>query len=241
MREERIGVLASGSGTNLQALLDRFGPGGDPAGRVVRLIASREDAGALERAERADVESRILPEEVRAGADGEARWLLASLKDAEVDIVVLAGWLRLVPGEVVRAYRGRMLNVHPALLPAFGGQGMFGRHVHEAVLAAGVRVTGMTVHFVDEAYDRGPIAAQWPVPVRTGDDVDSLARRVLRVEHRVLPETVSALARGALRLEGGRARWERAWFGGERFRLDPIPEEAVGPRRTRNPDPGAGC
>jgi folate-dependent phosphoribosylglycinamide formyltransferase PurN len=135
--------------------------------------------------------------------------------------VVLAGWLRLVPEPVVRAYRGRMVNIHPALLPSFGGEGMYGRRVHEAVLRSGARVTGPTVHFVDEAYDEGAIIAQWPVPVREGDDPERLADRVLEREHRILPEVVAALARGEVRLdEEGRARWERPWFPGGRFVLE---------------------
>ncbi len=135
--------------------------------------------------------------------------------------MVLAGWLRLVPAPVVRAYRGRMVNVHPALLPAFGGQGMYGRHVHQAVLDSGVRVSGVTVHFVDEAYDRGPILAQWPVPVHERDDAATLADRVLQVEHRLLPSAVRALARGRVRLdETGRCRWERPLYDGDRFVLD---------------------
>lgn len=213
----RVAVLASGSGTNFQALLDRFAPGADPSARVVLLVASRPGAGALERAREAGVPGRVLGPADRPEAE-EAAELLALLRESGTEMVVLAGYLRKVPEAVVRAYRARMLNVHPALLPAFGGKGMYGRRVHEAVIAAGARVSGVTVHFVDEEYDRGTIVAQWPVPVMDGDDADALARRVLEVEHRVLPEVVSALARGAVRLdEEGRCRWEEPWFASERF------------------------
>lgn len=212
----RVAVLASGGGTNLQAVLDRFNLGDDPAARVVHVVGSRPGIGALERAERAGVDTTVLAE-----ADREGGPLLACLGAADAELVVLAGWLRLVPGPVVRAYRGRMINIHPALLPAFGGEGMYGRRVHEAVLRSGVRVTGPTVHFVDEDYDEGSIIAQWPVPVREGDDPDRLAARVLEVEHRLLPEVVSALARGEVRRdEEGRARWDRRWLAGERFVLE---------------------
>jgi formyltetrahydrofolate-dependent phosphoribosylglycinamide formyltransferase len=210
----RLAVLASGSGTNLQALLDRFGDGGDASGQVAAVIASSERAGALERARRSGVPGHLL-DAVDAGTDAER--IGALLEACRADLVVLAGYLRRVPAAVVRAYRGRMVNVHPALLPGFGGQGMYGLRVHRAVLEAGVRVTGVTVHFVDEHYDRGPIIAQWPVPVLETDDPETLAARVLRVEHRVLPAVVSALARGVVRLVDGRCRWTRPWFASERF------------------------
>lgn len=211
----RVAVLASGSGTNLQALLDRFNLGDDEAARVVLVVGGDAGIGALERARAADVDTAVVEE---PGPEG--RGLLARLQAARVDLVVLAGYLQLVPAPVVRAYRGRMVNIHPALLPSFGGKGMYGSRVHQAVLESGVRVTGPTVHFVSEEYDEGPIIAQWPVPVREGDDAARLAARVLEVEHRVLPEVVAALARGEVRLgEDGRAHWGRPWLPGERFEL----------------------
>jgi phosphoribosylglycinamide formyltransferase 1 len=120
---------------------------------------------------------------------------LALLSDHGIEFIALAGYLRLVPAAVVAAYRGRLVNIHPALLPAFGGAGMYGRRVHEAVLAAGCAVTGATVHFVDDRYDEGRIIAQWPVPVLPGDSADVLGARVLRVEHRLYPAVVAALLR----------------------------------------------
>ncbi|HEX6910477.1 MAG TPA: formyltransferase family protein, partial [Longimicrobium sp.] len=122
--------------------------------------------------------------------------LADALQAHRIDLVVLAGWLQLVPSEVVARYHGRMVNVHPALLPAFGGHGMYGMRVHRAVVASGVRVSGATVHLVDERYDEGAIVAQWPVPVLPGDTPERLAARVLAVEHRILPLAVEALARG---------------------------------------------
>ena len=118
----------------------------------------------------------------------------------DVGLVALAGYLRYVPATVVTRYAGRIVNVHPSLLPAFGGPGMYGGRVHDAVLTAGVTVTGATVHFVDEVYDRGRIIAQWPVPVLAGDDRASLAARVLRLEHLLYPRVVDALAGGRLTL-----------------------------------------
>lgn len=224
----RVAVLASGSGTNLRALLERFPPSPPGAGTVARVglvIGSRPEIGALRRAERAGVEHRVLEE---ADPDGEALGQL--LRGADIDLVVLAGYLRLVPAPVVRAYRGRMLNVHPALLPAFGGRGMYGEAVHRAVLERGVRVTGVTVHFVDEEYDQGPVVAQWPVPVLEDDDAERLAARVLRVEHRLLPAVVEAVARGEVRLgEDGRVRWSRPLFEGDGFGIaSPGEEPAAG-------------
>jgi folate-dependent phosphoribosylglycinamide formyltransferase PurN len=122
-----------------------------------------------------------------------------------VDLIALAGYLRFIPVDVTRRWRGRIVNVHPSLLPSFGGAGMYGIRVHQAVIAAGVRVTGVTVHFVDEEYDRGPIIAQWPVPVLPHDDAETLARRVLAVEHRLYPAALDALASGTITL-GGDAR-----------------------------------
>lgn len=209
----RVVVLVSGSGTNLQSLLDRYNLGDDGDARVVRVIGSSPGIGALDRARAADVQTAVLENH-----DEDGGRLQAHLEAADADLVVLAGYLRLVPAPVVRAWRGRMINVHPALLPSFGGQGMYGRRVHEAVLEAGARVSGPTVHFVDEEYDRGPIVAQWPVPVLEDDDPDDLAARVLRREHRLLPRVVSGLARGEIRLDDeGRVRWERPLFGGDRF------------------------
>jgi phosphoribosylglycinamide formyltransferase 1 len=186
-----VAVLASGDGTNLQALLDRLGPA-TPA-HVVRVISNRADAGALERARRAGVATSVL----RDPAD--AAELLAALADA--DLVVLAGYLKLVPSGVVARFRHRMVNIHPALLPAFGGPGMYGRRVHAAVLASGARQSGATVHYVDEHYDRGPIIAQHAVSVAPDDTPDTLARRVLAVEHELLPRVVLELARRGLPAE----------------------------------------
>lgn len=192
----RVAVFASGGGTNLQALIDRFHP--DPAApaRVALVVGSRPEVGALRRAEAAGIPGVALSPRL-CGPEAFAAELLAALDAHGVDLVVLAGYLQLVPTEVVERFRGRMLNIHPALLPAFGGHGMYGIRVHEAVLASGARVSGATVHLVDERYDEGRILAQWPVPVLAGDTPGSLAARVLRVEHLLLPAAVESLVTGA--------------------------------------------
>lgn len=192
----RLAVLASGGGSNLQALIDHFHTGtAAAAGRVALVVASRAGVGAIDRADRAGIARRVLDRRLLGDA-AFADALAGALAEHGIDMVVLAGWLQLVPDAVVAAYRGRMLNIHPALLPAFGGQGMYGMRVHRAVLAAGVRISGATVHWVDERYDEGAIIAQWPVPVLRGDTPESLAARVLRVEHRLLPAAIDALLRG---------------------------------------------
>jgi phosphoribosylglycinamide formyltransferase 1 len=206
-------VFASGGGSNLQALLDRFGRGG--SARIALVISDREDAGALRRAAAAGVPALHVPVRDRAVED-VARATLAALRHHGIELVALAGYLRLVPAAVTVAYRDRMLNIHPALLPAFGGRGMYGRRVHEAVLAAGCRVTGATVHRVDERYDEGHILAQWPVPVLPGDTADTLAARVLHVEHRLYPAVLEAVA---ARRGGGRAPVRAGAGAPDTFRL----------------------
>lgn len=197
----RAAVFASGSGSNFQSLLDaEAASGSDHPWRTVLLVSDREGIGALERAEREGIDTRVLPV---AGRDPDqvGRETVAALEEAGVEVIFLAGYLRLVPPLVVARWRRRILNIHPALLPSFGGKGMWGRRVHEAVLASGTRITGPTVHFVDERYDEGTILAQWPVPVRPGDTPETLAARVLCTEHRLYPAAAAHLCR-ALRAGG---------------------------------------
>ncbi len=182
----RIAVAVSGRGSNLEALLSALGPAA-PA-RVVLVLSSRADAGALPRAREHGVPVEVLSDP----ADG-AEWL-QRLERHRVELIVLAGYLKLVPAPVIARYRDRILNIHPALLPEFGGRGMYGRRVQQAVLASGARESGATVHLVDEEYDRGAILAQARVPVLPGDTPDRLAARVLEVEHRLLPAAVLAAA-----------------------------------------------
>ena len=175
----------SGGGTNLQALLDALQD--SKVARVARVISNRPDAGALARARTAGVPTTVLRD------TKDPQELHAALGDAH--LVVLAGYLKLVHPSVVARFRGRMINIHPALLPDFGGKGLYGHRVHEAVLASGAKQSGPTVHFVDEEFDRGPIIAQERVPVMPGDTPETLAARVLEAEHRLLPRVVLDLAR----------------------------------------------
>ena len=183
----RVAVAASGRGSNLEALLLALGSGA-PA-RVVLVLSDRAAAGALALARAHGVATQVL-----ADPASPDEWLTA-LERGGADLVVLAGYLKLVPPRVVERYRGRIVNIHPALLPAFGGRGMYGHRVHEAVLASGARESGASVHLVDEVYDRGEVLARARVPVLPGDDADRLAARVLEAEHRLLPAVVLAAAR----------------------------------------------
>lgn len=200
----RIAVLASGRGSNLDALQRYLGAlGARAAATIALVVCDRASAGALALAHALGIDARVA-----APSAEHAAQLGGLLSEFDIDLLVLAGWVRHVPDKVVRAFRGRLVNVHPALLPAFGGQGMYGARVHRAVLDAGARITGVTAHFVDENYDRGAIIAQWPVPVAPGDTAESLAARVLRVEHLLYPRAVQAVAAGRVSLDDqGRAVW----------------------------------
>jgi formyltetrahydrofolate-dependent phosphoribosylglycinamide formyltransferase len=182
----RVAVAVSGRGSNLEALLRALGD--DAPARVVLVVSNRADAAALARAREHGVPAEVLSQPADA-----TEWL-DRLEHHRVDLLVLAGYLKLVPAAVIARYRDRILNVHPALLPAFGGRGMYGHRVHEAVLASGARESGATVHLVDEVHDRGRILAQGRVPVLPGDTAETLAARVLSVEHRLLPAAVLAAA-----------------------------------------------
>jgi len=185
----RLAVLASGRGSNLQAIVDHFDSlARERVAKVVLVASNRADSPALIRAATASIDIAHF----NAADDGTE--LLELLKKHRTDLVVLAGYLKRIPSRVIREYSGRMINIHPALLPAFGGEGMYGARVHEAVIASGAKESGVTVHLVDDEYDRGPIVAQWRVPVQPSDTADKLAARILNVEHVVYPRTVEMVA-----------------------------------------------
>ena len=199
----KLAVFASGGGSNLQAILDAVENGALRA-EVALVVADRETAGALDGAARHGVPSAVLRPADFAEPEAFCRALLAVLAEHGVTFIALAGYLRKVPDAVVRAFRHRILNVHPALLPAFGGPGFYGRRVHASALAHGVRWSGATVHLVDEGYDTGPIVLQEPVRVEPDDTPETLAARVLAVEHRLYPEALRLFAEGRVRVEGRR-------------------------------------
>lgn len=202
----KIAMLVSGSqgrGSTLQNMADACEDGRLPGACVVAVIGSVSGSTAIERAA-----ARGLPTFVVSAKPAEDydRRLLAAVKDAAPDAICLAGYMRILPDTVLAAYPGRILNIHPALLPAFGGKGMYGHHVHQAVIDYGVKVTGCTVHFVDPSYDNGPVILQKPVPVEDDDTPESVGARVLAAEHAAYPEAVRLLAEGRLRIEGRHVR-----------------------------------
>ncbi len=202
-RPLRIAVLLSGNGTSLENLFERIDAGEVP-GEVVVVISSQQKAFGLERARRRGVPAVAVPRKRFSDVVAFEDALHAALAKYDVDLVALLGFLSLFP--LRGKFEGRTINTHPALIPAFCGTGFYGRRVHEAVLASGVKVTGATVHFVDEQYDHGPIILQETVPVLEGDTADSLAARVMAVERRLVPEAIRLFAEGRLRIEGHRVR-----------------------------------
>ncbi len=191
-----LGFLASHGGSNMQAIVDAGKQGRlDAVPRVV--ISNNSESMALQRAKNEGIPGYHVSGRTHPGA-AEDREILRLLRRHDVDTVVLAGYMKRIGPETLAAYRGRILNIHPALLPKFGGQGMYGKRVHEAVLRAGEKVTGVTVHTIDERYDTGPILNQCQVPVQEGDTADSLAERVLRHEHLLYVETLRKIGEGTI-------------------------------------------
>ena len=195
-----IGVIASHGGTNLQAIMDACADGTLDA-EIKVVISNNSRSLALERARRASIPTAHLssvthPDPVHLDAA-----IADALTSHGVELVALAGYMRKLGPRTLRQYRNRILNIHPALLPKFGGQGMYGEHVHAAVIAAGESVSGVSVHLVDEEYDRGPVIAQSKVPVLPSDIPDTLAARVLEQEHSLYPQTIQRIASGEIDLD----------------------------------------
>lgn len=200
-----IAVLVSGGGTNLQALIDAQSAGQIENGALSLVISSKADAYALERAKQAGISTRVLlRREFARQADYDAA-LLALLAEYQIDLVVLAGFMTIISETVIREYENKIINVHPALIPSFCGPGFYGLHVHEAALEKGVKVSGATVHFVNEVCDGGPIILQKAVEVRQDDTPETLQRRIMeQAEWKLLPEAVSLFCAGKIAVENGR-------------------------------------
>jgi phosphoribosylglycinamide formyltransferase-1 len=205
----RCGVFASGGGITFQALLDREAAR-DLHVTFALLVGNNSKAGAFERARGRGIPAVHLAPSHFIDEQAYAARLSALLSEHEVELIVLAGYLKKLPASVVQAFHHRIVNIHPGLLPAFGGRGMYGRHVHEAVIAYGAKISGVTVHFVDEEYDHGPIILQETVPVLDTDSPESLAQRVLKVEHASYWRAIEAIAQGTIRVEGRRVLGEVA-------------------------------
>lgn len=198
----KLAVLVSGGGTNLQALIDRIEQGELPGVRIEVVISNRRDAYALERAREHGIAAQALVKKDFAEPGMFHEALLEMLDRYGIDLVVLAGCLMILPGNVVKSYRNRIINIHPSLIPSFCGEGYYGLKVHEAVLARGVKVTGATVHFVDEGTDTGPVILQKAVSVEEGDTPELLQRRVMeQAEWELLPEAVRLISENKLIIE----------------------------------------
>lgn len=199
----RCAVFASGGGSNFQSLIDRRASGELHAELGV-LIVNNSGAGAVERAEKNGIPVVHCAPTRFAGEAQYVAALQTHLDRYGAQLLVLAGYMKKLPVSIVQKYRNRIINIHPGLLPSFGGKGMYGKKVHQAVLEYGAKVSGITIHFVDEEYDHGPIIHQVPVAVKDDDTADSLAARVLEAEHAHYWKVVEAIGRGALRVEGHR-------------------------------------
>lgn len=198
-KELKVAVMVSGGGTNLQAIIDAVKEGRIHDTKIVRVISNKADAYALKRAEDAGIESVAVTRAEHGSKEDFDKALLEALEEAGPDLVVLAGFLVVLSPEIIRKYRGRIINIHPSLIPSFCGEGYYGLRVHEEALKRGVRVTGATVHFVDEGCDTGPIIMQKAVEVMPGDTPEILQRRVMeQAEWKILPETIDRIARGEI-------------------------------------------
>ena len=203
MSTKRIAVLVSGGGTNLQALIDTQQAGKLQDGEIVAVLSSKAGAYALERAAKAGIPGYVVARKDFDSNQAMTVALVEQLKTLSIDLVVLAGFMHILTSEMVAAYPNAILNVHPALIPSFCGKGAYGLHVHEQALAYGVKVTGATVHFVNEEPDGGPIVLQKAVAVQEGDTPEILQRRVMEeAEWLILPQAVSLFCQGRLTVEG---------------------------------------
>lgn len=205
MQKVRIGVLISGGGSNLQALIDEIDKG-HINGEIAVVASDRKDAYGLERAKKHGIENIAIEKKEFSDRIHFFNAINEMLMRYKVNFVVLAGFMTIIPKEFVEQYEGRIINIHPALIPSFCGDGYYGKIVHRAALDYGVKISGATVHFVDEKTDAGPIILQEAVPVMEDDTIETLAARVLKVEHRILPEAVKLYCEGRLRIEGRKVR-----------------------------------
>ena len=200
---KRIAVLVSGGGTNLQALIDAQKRGELGGGEICAVLASRPDAYALTRAEKAGIPGYVVSKKDYHSHEAYTHALTQKLQELGAELVVLAGFMHILTGEITRAYSNAILNVHPALIPSFCGEGAYGLHVHEQALHYGVKLTGATVHFVNEVPDGGPIILQKAVEILPGDTPEILQHRVMEeAEWKILPQAVALFCQGRLRVEG---------------------------------------
>jgi formyltetrahydrofolate-dependent phosphoribosylglycinamide formyltransferase len=203
MVKKRLAVFASGRGSNFRAILEQVHTGFIPAG-VVLCITNNPNAGAIDIARGDDIPVKIIIPKNFPDATAYNDAILKEVLEAKVDYIILAGYLKLIGRQIIDAYPDRIINIHPALLPSFGGKGMYGHHVHEAVFASGARVSGVTVHLVNNEYDAGPIVLQTAVSIDDVRSPDEIADRVLAVEHKIYSEAVKLLVEERLQILGKR-------------------------------------
>lgn len=201
MSEIRIAVLVSGNGSNLQALIDSIEKG-EIKGKIEVVISNKKDAYALERAKKYGIEGVYIGKFNYPRKEERDKKLIEILNEKKIDLIVLAGYMSILHERIVNMYRNRIINIHPSLIPSFCGKGYYGERVHKAVLDYGVKLTGATVHFVDEGADTGPIILQRAVEVNFDDTVETLSKKVLKVEHQLLPLAVKLFCEGKLRVIG---------------------------------------
>ena len=205
----RLGVLVSGGGTNLQAIIDRVEDGTIHNAEIEVVISNNKNAYALERAKKHGIHSLCISPKDYESRELFNTALLDTLKEHRVDLIVLAGFMVVIPPEMIKAYRNKIINIHPSLIPAFCGTGYYGLHVHEAALKKGVKVSGATVHFVDEGTDTGPIILQKAVVVKQEDTPEILQRRIMEeAEWKIMPQAIDLIARGKIKVEDGRVIME---------------------------------
>lgn len=197
----KIGVLISGSGTNLQAIIDNINEG-KIKGKIEVVISNRKDAYGLKRAKKMGIETLYVNRKEFNSLEEYNRKILDELYKRKIELVVLAGFLNILSQEFIEEYRGRIINIHPSLIPSFCGKGCYGDNVHKMVLDRGVKLTGVTVHFVDEGTDTGPIILQKAVVVKDDDTVESLKKRVLQVEHQLLPKAIELYCQKRISIQG---------------------------------------
>ncbi|WZL73931.1 phosphoribosylglycinamide formyltransferase [Clostridiaceae bacterium 35-E11] len=206
MSKIKIAVFASGSGTNLQAVIDHIEKG-NIYGEIAVILSNKQEAYALERGKKHGIESIYIGRKnVPNEEERNNHKIIEILKSKNIDLIVLAGYMNILGKDLVEEYKHRIINIHPSLIPSFCGKGFYGEKVHKGVLEYGVKITGATVHFVDEGTDTGPVILQKAVEVKDTDTAETLAKRVLEVEHQLLPMAVKLFAEGKLKIEGRKVK-----------------------------------
>lgn len=202
MKKVKITVMVSGSGTNLQSLIDNIHNNKDIQGEIVSVISNREDAYGLTRAKNHNIKTKVINKNQYSSEMEYEKSLLNFLEKSNIDLIVLAGYLSFIPLSIIKKYENQIINIHPSLIPSFAGKGFYGKKVHKAAIERGVKITGATVHFVNEEMDGGPIIIQRSVGIDLNDTVESLQEKVLTIEHEILPLAVELFIKGKLKVIG---------------------------------------